>query len=265
VLVQQFAMDKAQRDLVAARAEIDALRQQQPEEKHGSFLGNLFGLGKDEEQPQQPPAQQTNVTPSYGNPTGYGSSAPGYAPVTNAPVAPPQGYQQGYPAQYGYPQQQPGYPPQGYPAQPGYGPGYGYGQPPMGGGMFGGGGGFLQGAMQTAAGVVAGEFAFRAIEDMFHGFGSGERGFGGGTEVVNNYFDKDSPAEHDGGFGDRLAQADGYDGGISSDIEDRRGESHGFLGGGNDGDTSNFADDSGSFDGGGGFDSGDDFGGSDDN
>jgi hypothetical protein len=242
VLVQQFALENAQQQLAAARQQIDAMQQQQPGgEKHGSFLGNLFGLNKD-----QPPA--------------------GYQPVHN-----PEPYaQQGYPPQ-GYPQQgygQPQMPPPGYGA--GYPPqGYGYGAP-MSGGMFGGGGGFLQGAMQTAAGVVAGEFAFRAIEDMFH---SDSRGFGGG-EVANNYYE-DNSAGQAGGFGDRLGQADGLNGGgISSDIEDRRGDSHGFFGGGdgsNDGsafadDNSGGNDDSGNFDGGddsGGFDDGGDSGGGD--
>ena len=98
--------------------------------------------------------------------------------------------------------------------------------------------------MQTAAGVVAGEFAFRAIEDVFHGFGSGGgRGFdGGGTEVVNNYYDNDSSAHDGSSFGDRLQSADNYGGGISPDIEDRRGDSQGFLGDSSGGDQSAFAD-----------------------
>jgi hypothetical protein len=249
VLVQSLAMDKGQRDLAAARAEIDSLRQSQPE-KHGSFLGNLFGLGKDSESQQQASAHNDG-TPSYQGSTNYGTPqpTPGYAPVNTSPVVP----QQGYPTQPGYGQPvQPGY---GYPPQ---GAMYG-GQPSTG--MFGGGGGFLQGAMQTAAGVVAGEFAFRAIEDIFSSGNHGERGFGG-NEVVNNYYD-DRPADHDGGgFGDRLAEANNYDGSISSDIEDRRGEGRGFFGSG-DSDTndgSSFADDSSdasNFDDGGGFDGGD--------
>ena len=123
--------------------------------------------------------------------------------------------------------------------------------------------GFLQGAMQTAAGVVAGEMAFRALEDVFS---SGhERGFTGG-ETINNYYensgDRDSGA---GGFGDRLAQADGYDGNISSDIEDRRGESHGFFDGGDNSDSNAFADDNSSYDDSGSYeDGGSDFGGNDD-
>ena len=248
VLVQQFAMDNAQRQLTAARAELDALKQQVKPEQHGSFLGNLFGLGKTDD---APPQQAAPTPPAVA--AGYASQPTGYAPV-HSPVAPM------------YPQQPP---PPGY----GYGGGYpqpGYAAPMGGGGMFGGGGGFLQGAMQTAAGVVAGEFAFRAIEDVFHGFGGGGgRGFGGGSEVVNNYYD--SAPTHDGGLADRLQSADGLGNGISPDIEDRRGESQGFMGAndGSDSDTSAFADDNGgtddagfddssSFDDGSSSDSGDD-------
>lgn len=258
VLVQQFGMENAQKQLTAARAEIDALKQAKPEQ-HGSFLGNLFGLGKGDDAP----AQQQNSSAPANSP----NQPTGYAPVHN-PAGQP----------YGYPQQAPPPPYGGY-AQPGYHPGYG--APPMGGGMFGGGGGFMQGAMQTAAGVVAGEFAFRALEDVFHGFGGGGgREFGGGTEVVNNYYGDDASGSRDsGGFGDRLQSADGFGNGISPDIEDRRGDSQGFLGGnddsGNDGaafaddngtddngsdDSGSFSDDSGSFDDGGG-----DSGGNDDN
>ena len=60
-------------------------------------------------------------------------------------------------------------PPQGYAPQqayPQYAPvGGGYGAP------MGGGGGFLRGAMQTAAGVAAGALAFEGIESLMHGFG----------------------------------------------------------------------------------------------
>lgn len=222
VLVQQFAMDNAQRQLTEARAELDRLRQAAKPQEHGSFLGNLFGLGKSDD---TTPAQTT-------------SAQGGYAPVHN-PGQPPQ-------AGYGQPAPQPGY---GQPMPQTYGqpmPPYGYGAPPvMGGGPFGGGGGFLQGAAQTAAGVVAGEFAFRALEDVFHGFGGGGegRGFGGGTEVVNNYYgDADDRGSGDG-FADRLQQADGLDGSISPDIEDRRGDSSGFLGGSGDGDNFAASDD----------------------
>lgn len=241
VLVQQFAMDNTQRQLAEARAELDRMKQAKPEE-HGSFLGNLFGLGKtDADRPHPTSTAPVPVTP-----------ASGYAPVSNP----------GQPG-YGYPQQAPP-------------PGYGYGQQsvpyggaPMGGGIFGGGGGFLQGAMQTAAGVVAGEFAFRAIEDVFHGFGGGGEGrnFGGGTEVVNNYYGDDATGTGSGGFGDRLRDADGLSGDISPDIEDRRGDARGFIDGGDtSGDDFAAADDSDSADDFGNDDSGGyDNSGSDDN
>ncbi len=250
VLVQQFAMDNAQRQLTDTRAEIDALKQQAAKpEQHGSFLGNLFGLnkGNDTSQPNAPaPAQGGN------QPTGY-------MPVHNPQTGQPNGYPPPPPAGYGYGAgyAQPGYPQGGYPQG-------GYGAPMGGGGMFGGGGGFLQGAMQTAAGVVAGEFAFRAIEDVFHGFGGGGgRGFEGDRpEVVNNYYDSDSSARGGDNFGDRLQSADNLPGGLSPDIEDRRGDAQGFFGAGDASDdsaafdssgddASNFADsndDSGSYD-----------------
>ncbi|MGI4853371.1 MAG: DUF2076 domain-containing protein [Janthinobacterium lividum] len=246
VLVQQFAMDNAQRQLTEARAENDRLKAAKPQE-HGSFLGNLFGMGHSEnEVPQQQAPPQTALA----NQGGYTGAPSGYAPVANAPTAP-----------YGQPMSQPGY------GQPPYG-----NAPATGGGMFGsgsmfgGGGGFLQGAMQTAAGVVAGQFAFRAIEDVFHGFGGGgggERGFGGGSEVVNNYYGNDSTDNSTSGdFGDRLRDADGLGNGMSSDIEDRRGDSHGFFGSAdNSNDGSDFvdssSDDGNSNDDGGSFDSGD--------
>jgi hypothetical protein len=109
-----------------------------------------------------------------------------------APPPPPPPSQQGYPPQQGYA------PVQGYPQ---YAPvGGGYGTP------MGGGGGFLRGAMQTAAGVAAGALAFQGIESLMHGFGHAAGygqdfgGFGGEgqrplEEVVNNYYG-DTGGEH---------------------------------------------------------------------
>jgi hypothetical protein len=92
-------------------------------------------------------------------------------------------------------------PPQGYAPQQGY-PQYA----PVGGGygasLGAGGGGFLRGAMQTAAGVAAGALAFQGIESLMHGFGHAAGygqdfgGFGGEgqhpvEEVVNNYYGDD--------------------------------------------------------------------------
>jgi len=95
----------------------------------------------------------------------------------------------------------------------GYAPGYsaGYGVPQQGG--------FLRGAMQTAAGVAAGALAFEGIESLMHGFGhsagygSGFGGFGDSDrpEVINNYYGDSAQHEHTGS--------------LSPDIEDRRGES----------------------------------------
>jgi uncharacterized protein len=102
-------------------------------------------------------------------------------------------------------------PPQGYAPQPGY-PQYapvgGYGAPQYGSPVGMGGGGFLQNAMQTAAGVAAGALAFEGIESLMHGFGHaagygggpGVGGFGEGqrpTEGVNNYYGDDK-GEHGG-------------------------------------------------------------------
>src|SRR5258707_15826536 len=111
------------------------------------------------------------------------------APAPPPPPPPTQGYapQQGYA------------PPQAYPQYAPVGGGYGA---PMGGG------GFLRGAMQTAAGVAAGALAFQGIESLMHGFGHaagyGQEfgGFGGEgqrpvEEVVNNYYGDDR-GEHGG-------------------------------------------------------------------
>jgi uncharacterized protein len=98
-------------------------------------------------------------------------------------------------------------PPQGYvsvPAQsyPQYVPVNAPPPPQYGAPMGMGGGGFLQGAMQTAAGVAAGALAFEGIESLMHGFGHaagyGGQGFGGfdggqrpTEEIVNNYYGDD--------------------------------------------------------------------------
>src|SRR5579875_3111155 len=169
----------------------------------------------------------------------------------------------------------PGYPPQGYPQQgyapPAYGPVYGQ---PVG---YGGGGGFLRGAMQTAAGVAMGEMAFESMESLFHGFGGGgyERP---GETVINNYYDDAGGGAHEhrvddsnfynptddasrqdvGGqdlsgqdLGDQSGQnfADAGDSDSGSYIGGLRGDSNDFV------DNSGF-DDSGFDDSGSGFDDG---------
>ena len=153
VLVQQYGLQQAQGQMRALQQQNQALEEQlQTAQRAGSssgsgggFLSHIFGGGSSSAaQPAPPP-----VTPSY-------------QPVNNPPYAP-----QGYPGGGGYA-------PASYP-QPG---------PitsPMGG-SFGSGGGFLQGALQTAAGVAAGEMMFQGMESLFHGCehrggGGAERGF----------------------------------------------------------------------------------------
>jgi len=73
------------------------------------------------------------------------------------------------------------------------------------------GGGFLRSAMQTAAGVAAGEMAFAGMESLFHGFGGGGYGggFGGGyegghpEEIIKNYYDDNDRADHHQSHEDR--------------------------------------------------------------
>jgi hypothetical protein len=165
------------------------------------------------------------------------------------------------------------------PAYPPSGPAVGYPQSAAPIGM-GGGGGFLQGALQTAAGVAAGALAFEGVESLMHGFGHAAgygQGFGGfgdrPSEVINNYYgdDRGDRGEHSvsndrfdrdfgGGRDDRGGSLDDRG---TSDVADASSfdnsgsgldDSSSFDDGG-----SNFGDGSNSFDDGGG-----DFGGGDD-
>ncbi len=85
VLVQQYALDQAQKQLADAKADLDELRQQSqsPQPKHSSsFLGNLLGLSDDapRQAPQPPPPAYTQpayAPVSYQAPP-YGGNAPGY-------------------------------------------------------------------------------------------------------------------------------------------------------------------------------------------
>ena len=192
-----------------ATAQLQTARQQiaQAQQNAGNHPGFLEKIFGSS-QPTQTPA-------NYGGPV---YTAPAY-PSQNMPAQP--------------------YPQQAYPA-----PGYG-GQP---GGSFGGGG-FLQGALQTAAGVAMGEIAVQSIEGLMHGFG---REAGYGSDRALGGFDNDNRREfadntdNGSGFGDRLRDADGAGPGLSNDIEDRRGDSDAFSGGGDNnsdsGDSSDFAD-----------------------
>jgi uncharacterized protein len=162
------------------------------------------------------------------------------------PPPPPPPPPQGYPPAQAYPQAYPQYAPVGYGA-------------PMG---MGGGGGFLRGAMQTAAGVAAGALAFEGIESLMHGFGQsagygqGLGGFGGRDErpeVINNYYgdDRGERGGHEGSAAERTEgerESREFGGGDDHDLRHASEDNSGGLDerGRNDfADTSSF-DDSGS-------------------
>lgn len=132
----------------------------------------------------------------------FGGGQPHGQPQRTPPPPPP------VPAQYAQPQ----------PSQP-----YGYPPPvPQPAGR-GGTGGFLQGALSTAAGVAGGALLFQGIESLighnpgpFSGASTSSGGlFGGGTpventEVVNNYYNEgdENRGQLDQGSTDQTANAD---------------------------------------------------------
>ena len=168
ILVQQYALDQAQKQLADLKSQLAASQQHgQSEPKHGtSFLGSIFGSHDDSDARPAPPPSPTSYNQQQ-------TSTPPYSPVQNY--------------------SQPGYNPGG-----GYAPQPGFGAPPPPAG-----GGFLRSAMQTATGVAAGALAFQGIESLMHGFGGGGMGFGGGVgggrpeEVINNYYGDDAREHHD--------------------------------------------------------------------
>ena len=129
------------------------------------------------------------------------------------------------------------YPPPAYPPYAAVG-----GYPPYGApmGLGAGGGGFLRGAMQTAAGVAAGALAFEGIESLMHGFGHaagygpGFGGFDGGQrpteEIVNNYYgdDRGEHGGHEFSGSDRVeGRRDDFGGREDRDSAYDRGDSRG--------------------------------------
>ena len=166
VLVQQYGLTHAQQQIQQLQSDLEEARQHASQGGGGSFLSKIFGGGSS--------SNQQNSR------QGYSAQQQPYQPVNNPGYAPPQ----------------PGYGQQAY-AQPGYGYAPGYAQPM--GYAPGGGGGFLRGAMQTAAGVAAGEMMFQGMESLFHGFGGGGYGYGGGRPeetVINNYYEGGDRPEH---------------------------------------------------------------------
>ena len=215
---------------------------------------------------------------------GHGSSQPAQSQsgVQQGQMPPPMPAQGG---QAGYAQQQ-GNPPPPYPTTAGMAPSAG--------------GGFLKGALGTAAGVAGGALLFQGIQNLLgHNAGpfGGAGGFGGGSgflggggrpeiienhEVVNNYYDSDrgqdnNPADNfQTGEGELVADNDnndvgsggnsftdaGFDNSNPFDKPDNFG-----LGTDNSAMDNNYdADNTDAFGGGGGdlFSGGDDSGGSDD-
>jgi hypothetical protein len=223
VLVQKYALEQAQAQLTAAKAQIEQM-QQHPEPKHASsFLGNLLGRNDAPAPPPPPPPPQ------------------GWTQV-------PPAYTQGAPAPVGYPQ---------------------YGAP------MGGGGGFLQGAVQTAAGVAAGALAFEGVESLMHGFGHAAgygQGFGGFSgeerpnQVINNYYgdDRGERGGHDVSSAEReMGDQVDRDSGKGSDSANDRDSLYGSNadgGSGQSGDDSGFDDGGSNFDDSSSSDGGGDFG-----
>jgi hypothetical protein len=249
IIVQQYGLQQAQAQLEQAQAQITDLQ------------GQLDEL-------RQHPATAQGSGGSFlshlfgGSNTQVPPQTPPYQPVNNPG--------------YGYGNQ--GYPPAGYPS-PAYPPAYS--QPA---GYAPAGGGFLRGALQTAAGVAAGEMAFASIESLFHGFGGGG-GFGSGLsgggfgegrpeEVINNYYGESG--EHHGEHventsqGDLGSHNDGFGNDTSSDkfADTQNSNAFGDVGANDEnfaGDDANYDDSN--FDDTGSDDSGDsgDFGGDDQN
>jgi uncharacterized protein len=169
VLVQQHALEGAAQRI----SELEAQTRASAPAQETSFLGNLgrslFGGGA------SPPPQPQR-------PSGYDASA--YQ--RGAPQAPPS---------YAPPPPPPGYAP---PPQPG----------PWGAAAAAtpAGGGFLSGALRTAAGVAGGVVLGNALENMIGGRGGGLFGGGsalaggkeGGGETINNYYENapDAAGQH---------------------------------------------------------------------
>jgi hypothetical protein len=166
VLVQQQALEAATRRLQELEAQTQG---QNAPQQDTSFLGSLgrslFGGG------QNPPPPPRN---------NYDASAFAKTPNYNSPPQP-----QAYAPQPPYPGQQQPYPTSAGP----------WGAPPPSSG-----GGFLQNALTTAAGVAGGMVVADSLRGLFGGHsgfglgGSSLGGLGGGETVVNNYYENADPA-----------------------------------------------------------------------
>ncbi|MBY6241239.1 DUF2076 domain-containing protein [Methylosinus sp. Sm6] len=201
VLVQDQALQAANQRLQELEGRVHQL-ESQPEPASGGFLGSLFG------QRQAPPPQRPTLPPGYGQPANPQGGPWGAAPAGGPAYAQPPGY----PQQGGFAPQQ----------------------------AAAGGGGFLKGALGTAAGVAGGVLLADSIRGLFHGGGAGGglgigQGFdhaglgGGGETVINNYY-----GDQAGGFDQRDA---GYGGPASDgpDVQNADYDDGGFQDDGGDG------------------------------
>lgn len=164
VLVQQYALDQAQKQLADAKAQLEAARQAPPAPKHsGSFLGNLLGMNDEPARPAPPPTPQ-------------------YAPVPNA---------------YAQPQ----YPSQQY-AQPAAAPMFGGAM--QSGGFLRSALQTATGVAAGAMAFEGIESLMHGFGGGHSGGGYGFEGGGGGgrpEEVVNNYYGDASPHDHASNLG----------------------------------------------------------------
>jgi hypothetical protein len=200
--VQEEAMKSLNEQLEQLKAENEQLRQQ----GSGGFLSSIFGGG-----------QRSAAGPLSGRqgpPPGYVPQQPQYAPQQGGPWGPGGGAPQAGP----------------WGGQPGYA------QP-----QAGGGGGFLRGALTTAAGVAGGMVVGNALMNAFSGHGHSTLGSLSQTDMAslgglgNSGFDQ-------GGFGNAGFDQGGLDqgAGLQDASFDPGGDFGGDMGGDAGGDDSSW-------------------------
>jgi len=214
MLIQEAAIKRLDQRVKELESQMEQLQQNRP--SSGGFLSSLFGGG----QSSSAQASSNNAAPSRG------WNDPG-------PAAPRPGYGQPNP---GYAQPAPGY---GQPAP-------GYAAPQAAPSRMGG---FMGGALQTAAGVAGGMLAAEAISGLFHhsqpeeivnvindtpatdpGFagGAGQDGWadngnydnGGGFQDAGGFQDNNGFQDNGGGFQDAADYGDNGGGGFLDDNGD---------------------------------------------
>jgi hypothetical protein len=191
IIVQENAIQQLDARVKELEAQIETLKRSQtaaPQQSSGGFLSGLFGGGRSQPQPQQP---QPTSMPAASQPARSGWYEPS--------AGNRNGF--GQPAGYGQPQA-------GFPQQQG-----GFAQRS--------GGGFLSGALQTAAGVAGGVVLGNMLMDMFHG---------DEHEKVAEHAPA-APAEHPAALEENVAPQENY-------------ADNGFIDGGDEGDFFGGDDDS---------------------